>query len=89
MGELNPDFDREMRSDELSAIVKSAVLLSLLRKVVSETYIRLLLVAFEHVLPERLYLLNVASLAVHWNPGEQKTFCEFALQANLLFVRAS
>lgn len=48
---------------------------------------RLLFVALEHVLPEGFYLLNVSALAVYWHSGEQETFCEFALEANLLIER--
>jgi len=44
----------------------------------------LLLVSFEHVVPERLYFLNVASLAVDGDARECEAFGELAFQADLL-----
>jgi hypothetical protein len=46
----------------------------------------LLLVSFEHVVPEGLDLLDVASLTINWDAGQWKAFCELAFETELLHV---
>lgn len=36
-----------------------------------------MLVAFEHVLPERLDLLHVTAFAIYWDSGQEESFREF------------
>jgi hypothetical protein len=47
-----------------------------------------LFVALEHILPERLDLVNMTSFAVHRDTGQQEPFCEFTFQADFLIERA-
>jgi hypothetical protein len=48
----------------------------------------LVLIVFEHILPERLHFLDMAAFAVYWNAGKQQAFGELAIQANFTGVRA-
>ena len=45
-------------------------------------------VSFEHVVPERFYFLNMASLAVDGHSGKREAFGVLALQADFLLERA-
>lgn len=48
-----------------------------------------LLVSLEHVQPERLYLVDVSTLAIHRNSSQKKAFGEITFKTDFVGIRTS